>query len=297
MNAGISKTFSDLLSPGTYLRAKREEKGLSVTEVAAALRLSDKQLIALENDDYQHMHGDTYVTGYLRNYANLLKIEIDDAIAAHKGTLLDKHPGIKKSGGRFVGGNKIYKKPLFVFYFASLFIIASSVIWYFQEPISVPVKASSAGNILATKIILSNENQADLLYAKTAGILPKPNFYAKNSLSWFDPATTAVRYPPLRNQQDTELPITIDIETHATLPHNLITVTGVLKSWVEVSDDTGAQLLYHVVDQGQRLVLHGKAPFGVYVSNSDAIEVEYLGSPVPFESAGNLFARFVVGAR
>ncbi|USG60698.1 DUF4115 domain-containing protein [Sneathiella marina] len=63
---------------GTRLRSAREERGWSLHDVAAMLRLKASQIQALENGQYNQLPGQTFVTGFLRSYANLLDL---DAVA------------------------------------------------------------------------------------------------------------------------------------------------------------------------------------------------------------------------
>ncbi|MBO6826366.1 MAG: DUF4115 domain-containing protein [Sneathiella sp.] len=63
---------------GENLRDERERQGLTLHDVAEQLRLRPKQIEALENGDYDSLPGHTFVAGFLRSYANLLRL---DAIA------------------------------------------------------------------------------------------------------------------------------------------------------------------------------------------------------------------------
>jgi cytoskeleton protein RodZ len=57
------------------LRAIREAQGRSVEDVASALRLSQAQINALEENRWQALPGAAYVKGFLRNYARHLGVE------------------------------------------------------------------------------------------------------------------------------------------------------------------------------------------------------------------------------
>lgn len=63
---------------GARLRLAREDRGWSLHDVAAMLRLKAPQIQALENGQYNQLPGQTFVTGFLRSYANLLDL---DAVA------------------------------------------------------------------------------------------------------------------------------------------------------------------------------------------------------------------------
>ena len=58
--------------PGQLLRAARLERGLSIEDVARQMRLSVRQVTALEEDDYTKLASGTFLRGFVRNYAKLL---------------------------------------------------------------------------------------------------------------------------------------------------------------------------------------------------------------------------------
>lgn len=64
-------------SAGKILSSRREEWGLSVAEVASTLNLSIDTIEALEADDYDSLPGTTFIKGYIRSYARLLKLDVE----------------------------------------------------------------------------------------------------------------------------------------------------------------------------------------------------------------------------
>lgn len=69
--------------PGERLRAARETAGLSVAEVAEELQLLQSFVRALEQNSYERIRGDTFVRGYLRNYARLLGLDPQEIVDAY----------------------------------------------------------------------------------------------------------------------------------------------------------------------------------------------------------------------
>jgi cytoskeleton protein RodZ len=67
---------------GALLRAAREAAGLSVEAVAQQLKLSPRQVRALEGDDFASLPGRTFVRGFLRNYARLVALDANRVLAA-----------------------------------------------------------------------------------------------------------------------------------------------------------------------------------------------------------------------
>lgn len=68
------------LMAGGALRAARERAGLSVGEVAQSLKFSSRQIETLEADDYSSLPGNTFVRGFVRGYAKLLKLDPEELL-------------------------------------------------------------------------------------------------------------------------------------------------------------------------------------------------------------------------
>jgi cytoskeleton protein RodZ len=71
-------------SIGATLRAAREQKGLSVIDIHARLRISERQIHALENDDFSMLPEPTIARGFIRNYAKFLEIDAEPLLAAYR---------------------------------------------------------------------------------------------------------------------------------------------------------------------------------------------------------------------
>lgn len=82
----------------------REEKGLTIAQVAYETNISPKYIEALENEDFDAFPAEAYLLGFLRNYAEFLNLEYDSILAEYKNCLLREEPtplselmGVKKS--------------------------------------------------------------------------------------------------------------------------------------------------------------------------------------------------------
>lgn len=62
-------------SVGQALRQAREARQLPLADVARALKLGERQLTALESDQWSELPGATFVRGFVRNYARLLALD------------------------------------------------------------------------------------------------------------------------------------------------------------------------------------------------------------------------------
>jgi cytoskeleton protein RodZ len=59
-------------SPGARLRTAREERGLSIEEVADRLRLNEALVLAMEEDRFGLLGAPVFARGHLKNYAALV---------------------------------------------------------------------------------------------------------------------------------------------------------------------------------------------------------------------------------
>ena len=82
-NNNIDTQQQSELSVGEQLRIARQKAGLGVAEVAAQMCLLRSAVIAIENDDHTKLRGDTFVRGYIRNYARLLSLDENELLELH----------------------------------------------------------------------------------------------------------------------------------------------------------------------------------------------------------------------
>lgn len=66
---------------GARLKAGREAGNLTVADVAAKLKLTSRQIEALEHEELSHLPSEIFVRGFVRNYARLVGIEPESLIA------------------------------------------------------------------------------------------------------------------------------------------------------------------------------------------------------------------------
>lgn len=77
---------SSLQSIGAILRERRENKGVSLAEVEKATRIRQKYLAALEADEWHLLPGEVVGRGFLRNYANFLRMNANELMERRRTT-------------------------------------------------------------------------------------------------------------------------------------------------------------------------------------------------------------------
>jgi cytoskeleton protein RodZ len=78
----MTETANAAATPGAILAQERVRQNLSIAEVAAKLRISIRQIEAMEADQYDKLPGVTFVRGFMRNYARLLHLDPEPLLQA-----------------------------------------------------------------------------------------------------------------------------------------------------------------------------------------------------------------------
>ncbi|MDA7598385.1 helix-turn-helix domain-containing protein, partial [bacterium] len=96
------------LTIGQQLRAAREDKGLSIEDLAHKTRIHSNFVRALESDDYSGFASITYAKSFLQLYSRHLDIDASEALSVFKGNnavnlhgnslLSDSHESIEPMG-------------------------------------------------------------------------------------------------------------------------------------------------------------------------------------------------------
>ena len=72
----VAQAMTSILIPGfgAKLKAARESLGLSAAAVAAKLKLGERQIVAIEEEDLERLPGEVFARGFVRNYARLVGV-------------------------------------------------------------------------------------------------------------------------------------------------------------------------------------------------------------------------------
>jgi transcriptional regulator with XRE-family HTH domain len=74
------------------LRAKREEKGLSLEEIAQSTRIPFRSLRRLEEGRFEDLPADVFVRGFLRSYARCVELDPEETIRRYAACGLEPAP-------------------------------------------------------------------------------------------------------------------------------------------------------------------------------------------------------------
>jgi cytoskeleton protein RodZ len=255
---------ADLSSAGMRLREGRLAAGLSIDAVAQQLKLAPRQVTALEDDDFAALPGRTFVRGFVRNYARLLRLDASSVLAAlPEGDVapsLDR-PSLATTT-RTMGElpAELHAKSNSARWAIPLALVAIVAIAAAYEWTRTTAPGTRPGtDTKSATIVAPPSTPAATPAPETAIVAPAPA----------DAATTAE--PPRSDAGGTTAPV-------AAAPGNsplVLVFRG--SSWVEIKDARGAILLSTMGFPGATHAVDGVAPLDVVIGNAEAVAVTLRG--------------------
>jgi cytoskeletal protein RodZ len=79
-------------SVGQKLRETREQHNFSLEQVARDTHISKQYLVALETEQFSSIPGETYIIGFLRNYAEYLSLNPEEIVSLYKNIQIQEQP-------------------------------------------------------------------------------------------------------------------------------------------------------------------------------------------------------------
>jgi cytoskeleton protein RodZ len=180
---------------GGTLRAAREKQNLSVQDIASRLRLSPKQIEAIEADDFSVLPEPTIVRGFIRNYAKQLKIDGEPILAGYSAIVPSSTPHeliVKPTSNMTVSGYEKSKAGRYIG--AALALLLALGAWlFYQYYIAKPSPTKPSTSISATESNNQTETAPDSVATPTD--LPQPALPAAERQEVLPDSATPVTLP------------------------------------------------------------------------------------------------------
>jgi len=271
---------------GAQLRAAREAAGWSQEAVAQQLKLAPRQVRAIEEDDYARLPGRTFVRGFVRNYARLLRLDPAAVLAAlprGEGTSPLDRPSLTAVSRPMVelpvASVRRNSWTRWLIPFALLAIVAAAGVYEFMRNAGVsrrpPAESAAPPVPAAPSTALPNP----LASAKPESAAPM----VKSDGAAAAPSTTAEQVAPTATAPS------------AAASDAPLLLTFKEKSWVEVKDGNGAAIFMQTGAAGTTQTLSATPPLDVSIGNAAGVTVTYRGQSIdiaPYTRAN--IARFLL---
>ncbi|MDZ7652263.1 MAG: DUF4115 domain-containing protein [Burkholderiaceae bacterium] len=266
---------------GRVLAQAREARGMSVTDVAARLRLHPRQVVALEQEQLDNLPAAPFVRGFLRNYAK--ELNLDPApllvalnaklpVAAAQGETLTgtgitaaevRRSGMERTSRIAVIGGTVV-----------LLIVLGLIGWVASKrvpapPSSAPAPISAPASEPETPGQSSSAPPVAAASAPAAGVSPESNRPTPESGSPAGASLAASAAPEGAPP------------AAAAVASGLRLVVGERPSWVEVTQADGRIVLTGLQEPGtERRLGNLQPPLQLVIGNASSVTLEYRGKTI-----------------
>lgn len=266
-------------SAGKVLRTAREEKNLDIDDICSYLRLSRRQVQALESDDYAALPEATITRGFIRNYARMLELDAEPLLEAYRSHSSSDQPrpiSIQSENIRIPGNDQ---RPWLIYIFASVLIVLLVTAWviyvdYMPKPSSEVKYVPSETEVEAqdvTPLPLTQPLPADA--AGEGSATPADNSGGVETPAGAEAAPVSIAEP-------TASPAAVSSVAGETV----ITLKSSDRSWVSITDKNNRNIFDKILVAGVEESVQGEPPFQVVIGNAPITTLTYNNKPVDLVS-------------
>jgi cytoskeleton protein RodZ len=282
---------SEARNAGAMLRAARERQGLHIAALAAAIKVPQSKLEALEAGRYEELTDATFVRALAQSVCRVLKIEakpVLDLMPSARTSALDRVQPVRrtpfhdKPGREEPSEPRLWHQPMFWIVAVLLVAAGAFVLWpqHTEGLTAWLAKLPGLGSIAAPK----PSTPAPVVAAPAAPAAQSPGAPPAAPASTPDsatmaPAPAAPSTTPVVTETVHSAPapaVAAPIDT----PAGVAVVRASEPSWVEAQDARGNVLLSRTLQPGESVGLDGPLPLRLVIGNATSTEVTMRGKRV-----------------
>lgn len=297
-------------SPGAMLQEARKQAKLSLEHVATELRMTPQKVQAIEEDDFARLPTQTFVRGYLRSYAKLVKLDPDEVLTAYREALTSS--GVQDDSEESPLEFRISRPKRSKWHFGLWILILLGAIWlgslWFVN--NQPTTSETLGaNATSGSDIAPREQPDEIAVAgsevdgdiDTQVAQPIETGTDEIAQPGAEDETEQAEFVPLADTE-TEVPAEDVAAAETSAPRVQVTPMAAVaevseegldrlqlefsgECWLVVTDARGDVLHTDLMQAGQSLSLSGVAPFEVKLGNAQTAQLTLNGEPVELNPA------------
>ncbi|MGQ0579955.1 MAG: helix-turn-helix domain-containing protein [Betaproteobacteria bacterium] len=240
------------LGAGAALLMERRRQGLSLGDISRQLKLSVRQVEALERDDYSAFTGPVFVHGFIRNYAKLLNLGPDALIRAADQILIAEAPA---------------REPV---------AAAASPLVARRRKIGLLPALSAGAAIAVVAIAVFVGNRSVSKPARDEPVMVTAEKAAQTRER--DPAAKPAASKPAAAQPAAKLaakPSASDGVAGGLGGRAILRMVFDQESWVQIKDRNGDIIFGQLNSAGSRRSVSGEPPFDLVVGNAAGVRLTY----------------------
>ena len=272
------------LTAGEQLRHTREQKNLSLADVASQLNLEARIIEAIEANDFESLPAATYARGYLRSYAKILNMDAEVILAAYNNEAPDPPeiiPEVKHSSQ-----TSSSDKPVKAFtYLVSLTLVILLAAWLYSNYLIDPAGKQVQGNVEENNevVVSALSYEVPIVQHSDQPFYRVVEIDEAESIENVTTSTETIINEEANDEtsnsetvpDDEDYPRTLSSELDG--PDSLVLRLSA-DSWIEIFDALGNNVFLNLGREGQQLNLRGTAPCSVVLGFAEGVSVEINGS-------------------
>jgi cytoskeleton protein RodZ len=276
------------LPVGKILASARTEQGMTTDMVAARLCLTESYIKALEAGNYDVLPGDTFIRGYLRNYADIVGLNGEELVRLYldQQNLARQAAEIEKSEHeRSSGSNKLMLGAVIV-----LVAIVVAVMFSMDQDSTAELDADAdiveqtqpQDSVEAISDEPSQPEDVDSDVSDEQGKMSERASTENGSRENTEQTVQTEETNLLESAAEQETTETLVLEVAETpVSEDVISTTKTLSfnflgdCWYQVVDATGAKLAERTKSAGETSDIEGVPPFTVTLGDTTVVELTY----------------------
>lgn len=288
-NDSVAATEAEPSGPraGERLRAAREERKITILEVAKELHLDETKVRALEKNDFDVLGAPVFAKGFLRKYAQLVGVSADDVVADYYD--------LERSAAAppVIGAIRRPRREIApVPWFAAVVIIIAVAFtyWFFAiRPDAGPVDRAVTQPVrdepVADRLVAPGEDAAEAPAASPVETIQDavPGGVEPDEATEPEATPGADEAPEPQAVPDAAPADTADEPPAGDDVTLTVRFTG--DCWTEITDANGERLFFELGRDGRVVDVTGEAPLSVLFGNADNVSLEVDGVDFPIAAA------------
>lgn len=282
----------EVVGPGQMLSEARKKLSLSTEYVTDKLKFKKNVVQNIEQDLFDQKLPATFNRGYLRSYAKLVNINVDEVLSAYDMLgVAEVQRSEMQSFSNLTVKQAEHSRIMWLSYFIAAVLCGLMVLWWQQEPKQMADENTPAEPAISTapNASLDEENKIELTELKnnlesTLTISDKPVVASEESLPIDDATKQDIIEPIIKpivveSKTATFAGVTPDTTPKedqkpvADLSTAVFTFLG--DCWVNIYDATGERIAWGVKKSGYVMTVTGKAPLKVTLGKPELAAIVF----------------------
>lgn len=260
------------ISVGQLLRQAREQRKLTIQQVALQLNLKAEQVERLEQDQPDGRTLETFARGYVRAYGRLLKLpetELMAALSRQTGSAASTAKPMRTFSNR-TAHQATENRFMWLTYAIIALLLVLLFVWWWQ---SARENTADSSSIPASQAV---EARTQPVSPQPATEVPAAQATDEQAASMGSAADNAISEQQLNEMLQQLVPPSTEPAPAVEVPQlDTLEMRFSENCWIDVVDAEGNRVAYGTKQAGYIMQLTGKAPFVITLGNPSVVRINF----------------------